>query len=110
MQVSSEMESAPSVCMSTYRNNELALAEPRRRRVEVITIPAKDIGLVRNLCLGIVSRLLGSPLIWAMHWAIRVDETYFELQRPGGLAKPCLRSSTWSKEKQQGIITTVPIG
>ncbi|KAK4209372.1 hypothetical protein QBC37DRAFT_391298 [Rhypophila decipiens] len=81
-----------------------------KRRVEVVTIPVKDIGRLRRAALRFASWVFGSPLTWAMHWAIRVDETYFELYRPGGVAKPCLRTSTWSEEKQRDIITTVPIG
>ncbi|KAM7218618.1 hypothetical protein V8F06_005937 [Rhypophila decipiens] len=82
----------------------------KKRRVEVVTIPVKNIGRLRRAALRFASWVFGSPLTWAMHWAIRVDETYFELYRPGGVAKPCLRTSTWSEEKQRDIITTVPIG
>ena len=85
-------------------------AKPRQRRVEVVTVPAKTIGRVQRVGLRLATWLFGSPLTWAMHWAIRVEGTYFELHRPGGVAKPCLRTSTWSEERQREIITTVPIG
>ncbi len=85
-------------------------AEPRQRRVEVVTVPAKTIGRVQRVGLRLATWLFGSPLTWAMHWAIRVEGTYFELHRPGGVTKPCLRTSTWSEERQREIIATVPIG
>ena len=85
-------------------------AEPRQRRVEVVTVPAKTIGRVQRAGLRLATWLFGSPLTWAMHWAIRVEGTYFELHRPGRVAKPRLRTSTWSEEKERDIIATVPIG
>ncbi|KAK3390637.1 hypothetical protein B0H63DRAFT_121170 [Podospora didyma] len=84
--------------------------ELHKRNVEVVTVPIKDIGSLRRAGLRLASWIFGSPLTWAMHWAIRVDGTYFELHRPGGMAKPCLRTSIWSEEKERGIIATVPIG
>ena len=85
-------------------------AEPRQRRVEVVTVPAKTIGRVQRAGLRLATWLFGSPLTWAMHWAIRVEGIYFELHRPGGVAKPRLRTSTWSEERERDIIATVPIG
>lgn len=92
------------------RDNGSTKNELRKRSVEVVTVPIKDIGSLRSAGLRLASWVFGSPLAWAMHWAIRVDGTYFELHRPGGVAKPCLRTSRWSEEKERGIITTVPIG
>jgi hypothetical protein len=79
-------------------------AETSKRRVEVVTTPVtpvKDIGPARMAGLKLASWLFGSPLTWVMHWAIRVDGTYFELQRSGGLAKPCLRASQWTEERSE---------
>ena len=84
--------------------------ESQKRKVEVVTVPAKNIGRFRSAGLRLASWLFGSPMTWAMHWAIRVDGTYFELNRPGGMAKPCLRASRWSQEKEWGIIAIVPFG
>jgi len=89
----------------------VAADEQQKRCVEVVTIPAKDIGSLRKAGLRVASWLLGSTLTWAMHWAIRVEGTYFELHRPRGKgARPRLRRSAWPEEKEKEIITVVPIG
>ncbi|KAI9778085.1 MAG: hypothetical protein M1839_008389 [Geoglossum umbratile] len=80
------------------------------RRVFIVTVPVKDIGPARKAMIKLVSWAVGSPLTWAMHWAICVDDTYFELQRPGGLGKPYLAATTWSEGKRKEIITTCPMG
>lgn len=82
---------------------------PEKRAVFIVTVPVKDIGPTRKACIKLVSLAIGSPLTWAMHWAIRVDDSYFELQRPPGFAKPYLKVSRWSEHKKKEIITAAPI-
>ena len=83
---------------------------PQKRVVEVVTVPVKDVGPIRRAIIIFVSWLCGSPLTWAMHWAIRVDGTYFELYRPTRVGKPCLRTSKWTEQKTKDIISTFKVG
>ena len=84
--------------------------QPTQRRVFVVAVPVKDIGRIRRAFIKLVTLATGSPMMFAMHWAIQVDNSYFELHRLRGLAKPRLRVSSWPQEKRKEIITTVPVG
>lgn len=102
--------------MESTENNNLALSDdqirkkPQTRLVEVVTVPVKNIGPARKAAITFISWMSGSPLTWAMHWAIRVDGTYFELQRPGGSSKPRLLASVWTEKRCGNIITALPVG
>jgi len=95
--------------LQAVSDNNQQEVQPEKRAVFIVTVPVKDIGPTRKACIKLVSLAIGSPLTWAMHWAIRVDDSYFELQRPPGLAKPYLKVSTWSEDKKKEIITAAPI-
>lgn len=90
-------------------DNSQQQVQAEKREVFIVTVPVKDIGATRKACIKLVSLAMGSPLTWAMHWAIRVDDSYFELQRPPGFGKPYLKVSTWSEDKKKEIITAASI-
>ena len=50
-------------------------------------------------------RTTGSQLTWAMHWAIEIEGTYFELQRVPEGPKPTLSVSRWTNDRKRGIVT-----
>ncbi|KAH0543151.1 hypothetical protein FGG08_002496 [Glutinoglossum americanum] len=114
-EIPDELSEEPKISLEQNGNGTASVLQekpesPGKRGVIIVTVPVKDIGAVRKAIIKLVSWVVGSPLTWAMHWAIRVDDTYFELQRPGGLGKPHLAATVWSEEKRKGIITVCPMG
>lgn len=81
-----------------------------KRVVMVVTVPVKDKGFVSKKFMTLLTWLVGSHLTWAMHWALVVDKTAFELQRPRGRGKPYLKASIWPEEKVKDIISSYPVG
>ncbi len=81
-----------------------------KRVVMVVTVPVKDKGFVSKKFMTLLTWLFGSHLTWAMHWALVVDKTAFELQRPRGRGKPYLKASIWPEEKVKDIISSYPVG
>lgn len=76
----------------------------------VVTVPVKDKGFISKKFMTLLTWLFGSQLTWAMHWALVVDKTAFELQRPRGRGKPYLKASIWPEEKVKEIISSYPVG
>jgi hypothetical protein len=81
-----------------------------KRVVTVVTVPVKDSEVISRKITTLLIRLFGSQLTWAMHWAILVGGTAFELKRPRGRAKPYLGVSIWPDEKLKDIVTSFPLG
>lgn len=79
--------------------------DPVRRQVWIVTTPVKAIGPMRQWFLRLIMRTTGSQLTWAMHWAIEIEGTYFELQRVPEGPKPTLSVSRWT-DKKRGIVTS----
>lgn len=84
--------------------------EDPKRVVMVVTVPVKDKGFISQKFITLLTWLFGSQLTWAMHWALVVDKTAFELQRPRGRGKPYLKASIWPEEKVKEIISSYPVG
>jgi len=80
------------------------------RVVMVVTVPVKDKGFMSKKFMTLLTWLFGSQLTWAMHWALLVDKTAFELQRPRGRGKPYLKASIWPEEKVKEIVSSYPVG
>ena len=78
---------------------------PVRRQIHIVTTPVKAIGPVRRWILRTIMRSTGSQLTWAMHWAIEIDGTYFELQRVPDSPKPILSVSYWTNDRKRDIVT-----
>jgi hypothetical protein len=81
-----------------------------KRVVMVVTVPVKDKGFISKKFMTLLTWLFRSQLTWAMHWALVVDKTAFELQRPRGRGKPYLKASVWPEEKVKEIISSYPVG
>ena len=82
------------------------------RDITIVTAPAIDIGgtcgakLFRH-----ASDKSKTNLSWAMHWAIKVGDQYFELQRAHtDPTRTGLRMSKWSEEQECQIINRYPQG
>lgn len=83
---------------------------PGRRQVWIVTTPVKGLGPTRKFILNLIMRITGSQLTWAMHWAIRIDDTYLELQRVPESPKPTLLVSCWTEDKKRDIVTSACAG
>ena len=75
------------------------------RRIRIATTPINVIGPMRKLIFRLVMRITGSQLTWAMHWAIEIEDTYFELQRVQESPKPTLSVSRWASDRKKDIVT-----
>ncbi|KAL9115058.1 MAG: hypothetical protein Q9187_007352, partial [Circinaria calcarea] len=78
------------------------------REIAIVTTPAVALGgtwgatLLRQ-----ASDKSKTKLSWAMHWAIKVGDQYFELQRAHtDPTRTGLRMSKWSEEQESQIINT----
>jgi hypothetical protein len=81
----------------------LGLVSLRRPIVLVATSPT-DSGYVSRSLLKAAFRATGAPPIWTLHWAILIDDQYFELHRTPGSSRFYFKQSKWEQSKIEEII------
>jgi hypothetical protein len=73
------------------------------RQVALVTKSTKEKGRLRHALYRSSKGATGHELRWALHWALRIDDIYFELHRIEHTDNITFTASTWSLDRTKQI-------